>query len=61
VTAGSEPPSDDLQSREYERFVRLLTSIAAVPKAVIYAIDPGLRPKRKSSPEVAERDEGAAE
>ena len=27
------------------RFIRLLTDIAAVPKAAIYELDPGLRPK----------------
>jgi hypothetical protein len=30
---------------KYARFIRLLTDIAAVPKAAIYELDPRLRPK----------------
>jgi hypothetical protein len=30
---------------KYARFIRLLTEIAAVPKAAIYELEPELRPK----------------
>jgi hypothetical protein len=36
-----EEPNPD----KYARFIRLLTDIAAVPKAAIYELDPRLRPK----------------
>ena len=39
-----EEPNPD----KFASFMRLLTSIAAVPKAAIYELDPSLRPKPRT-------------
>jgi hypothetical protein len=44
-----QPPYEEPQSEQYERFIHLLTEIAAVPKAAIYSLDPALRPKAKEA------------
>jgi hypothetical protein len=36
---------EEAKGDAYARFMRLLTSIVAVPKAAIYELDPRLRPK----------------
>jgi hypothetical protein len=45
MMAPKENKPEEQHLDEYARFIRLLTDIAAVPKAAIYELDPGLRPK----------------
>ncbi len=54
------PPTEDPEeqnSAEYDRFLRLLTEVAAVPKVEVYSLDPTLSPKRKTAPKESESDD----
>ena len=41
----NENKAEEPNPENYRRFIRLITQIAAVPKAAIYERDPALRPK----------------
>ena len=48
IQAGEfRPNPEEAGSEEYTRFIRLLTTIATVPKTAIHALDPRLLPKSK--------------
>ena len=45
MTKPKETRPEEPHPDKHARFIRLLTEIAAVPKAAIYELDPRLRPK----------------